>query len=91
MTWLGEVSFGVYLYHLPVLLLIRRTLLGLPSDPNRIVALPAGQVLLLAVAAFAGGIGLGAASWYAVERPAVRFGARRRPAKTAPAALARRI
>ena len=53
MRWLGEISFGVYLYHLPALLLARRALLGLPSDPTRLVALPGPQVVLLTVATLA--------------------------------------
>ena len=75
-AWLGRISYGIYLYHLPAILLTRRLVLGLPSNPTHISALPVGSVILLTLAAGAGGIGFGALSWYAIERPAQRSVAR---------------
>ena len=63
-VWLGTVSFGVYLWHYPVLY-------GLQMEgrmPERFV--PA--MLWVLPITFA----LAAFSWYFVEKPAMRLGAR---------------
>lgn len=73
LAWVGLVSYGVYLWHLDVLRELDRA--GLPG--------PAVVVLGLA-----GSLGLGAASWYGVERHAIRAGRRssgRPPAEPAAA------
>jgi peptidoglycan/LPS O-acetylase OafA/YrhL len=64
LAWMGEITYGFYLWHIPLLVLARGT--GL---------LPSGVVLGLAVLPVA--IAFGAASWYAVERPLMRRAARR--------------
>jgi len=69
MAWTGTVSFGVYLWHMPVLYW-----LGLQERlPERFV--PAA--LLIFPITFA----LGALSWYFVEKPAMRLGDKVVPAR----------
>ncbi len=63
LVWLGTVSYGTYLWHVPVRnWLIERgvTRMGLPSTPT------------LAVFTFVLAVGFGAASWYLLERPLMR-------------------
>jgi peptidoglycan/LPS O-acetylase OafA/YrhL len=70
--WLGTVSYGIYLWHVPLL----QAIWG--ASPVRDPAALAVAGLLLAVVV--GAIALGAASWYLVERPAQRlFAVARRP------------
>lgn len=62
-VWLGTVSYGTYLWHVPIRnWLIERgvTRLGLPSTPT------------LAVCTFVLAVAFGAASWYLLERPLMR-------------------
>jgi peptidoglycan/LPS O-acetylase OafA/YrhL len=70
---LGLISYGVYLWHVPVLLALR--------DAGM---LPAGPLARLALA-LPVALALGALSWRFVERPALRLG-RRRAQPGAPAA-----
>jgi len=72
-AWLGTVSYGIYLWHVPVLQAIRGPLTNIPNHPAGI----ATYVGLLALVV-AGAVALGAASWYLVERPARRLFARAR-------------
>jgi peptidoglycan/LPS O-acetylase OafA/YrhL len=62
-AWMGEIAYGFYLWHIPLLVLARAT-----------GVLPAGIVLGLVVLPIA--IAFGAASWYLVERPLMRRAAR---------------
>jgi len=64
LTWLGTISYGMYLWHVPFLHLIDQWA-GVPRG------VPAFAGLLAAT--LAGAICLGAASWYLVERPAQRW------------------
>jgi peptidoglycan/LPS O-acetylase OafA/YrhL len=66
-AWLGTLSYGVYLWHLPLLRLITSQS-GLGPAPGAI-----GQFLLLWAVVIAGGLALGAASFYLVERPCQRL------------------
>lgn len=74
-VWLGTVSFGVYLWHYPVMYWLQLQ----DRMPERF--LPAALVI------FPITFGLASLSWYFVEKPAMRLGARvpartqRRPAR----------
>lgn len=63
-VWLGTVSYGLFLWHYPVIGWLQRRLGDAPAA--------AVSALSLLVA-----LTLAAASWYAVERPLMRLGARR--------------
>jgi peptidoglycan/LPS O-acetylase OafA/YrhL len=64
-VWLGTVSYGIFLYHLPVLILIQRW-----GWSNVVLGRP---VLSYTVLGLALTIPLAAASWYLIERPALRL------------------
>ncbi len=70
-AWLGMISYGIYLWHLPVIEAVNGPI---SAAPHRISALSAVGLLMLALA---GGVLLGALSWYLVERPAKRLFTRR--------------
>jgi peptidoglycan/LPS O-acetylase OafA/YrhL len=75
--WLGTVSYGTYLWHMPVLFLLRaRGLLPATAGP----ALAAVLAPTLALAA---------CSWYGVERPVLTWAARRAPGRGRSKATAR--
>lgn len=60
-TWLGTISYGIYLWHLPVLLSLQRVS-GITAER----ALPTGLVITVLLAAV---------SWYFFEKPVLkRFG-----------------
>ena len=61
MVWLGTISYGIYLWHVPFRDLVDGWL-GVPRG-----ALAFGGMFALTLA---GGIALGALSWYLIERPA---------------------
>jgi len=63
--WIGHVSYGVYIYHLPVLNVVGRTMrsAGLEAKVHWLILLVAALTLTLAVAAI---------SYYLVERPIFR-------------------
>jgi peptidoglycan/LPS O-acetylase OafA/YrhL len=63
LAWMGEITYGFYLWHIPLLVCARG--LGI---------LPSGIVLGLAVLPVA--IAFGAASWHWVEQPFMRRAAR---------------
>lgn len=68
----GVISYGVYLWHLPLLLATRH--LGLLPDPFVLRVLVVSSLALLA----------GFASWHLIERPLInRFGTTRTPSPTA--------
>jgi peptidoglycan/LPS O-acetylase OafA/YrhL len=68
MVWLGELSFGIYLWHLPVMLGLRELMpQAAHSVAGSLLALGAALVLTLMLAAL---------SFYGVERPAMNWGRR---------------
>lgn len=62
---MGTISYGFYLWHVPVLMVLRGHEL-LPMDP-----------VLGSLVAFVPSVGLATLSWFALERPVLRWNARR--------------
>ncbi len=71
LAWIGTISYGIYLWHLPVLDLVAPHLL----PPTRSASLD-GAVLTWALVVL-GAVACGAASWYLIERPLQRLFASR--------------
>jgi peptidoglycan/LPS O-acetylase OafA/YrhL len=69
LAWVGLVSYGVYMWHLPLLLFARRIDLYPDAFVPRLLML-LGPVLLVA-----------AASWYLVERPLIAWAGRPRASR----------
>jgi peptidoglycan/LPS O-acetylase OafA/YrhL len=67
LAWVGLVSYGVYMWHVPLILFARR--LGVLPDAY----LPRLLLMLIPVLLVA------AASWYLVERPLIAWAGRSRP------------
>jgi peptidoglycan/LPS O-acetylase OafA/YrhL len=70
-VWLGTISYGIYLWHLPALQLIERAVLPHPAGAS-VTSLGLVWLVVIAAASL-----LGAASFYLVERPAQRLLRRR--------------
>ena len=68
--WLGTISYGIYLWHFPVLKLIGRAVQSARNAST-------GTAVLAWLTVMAGGVLIGAASWYLVERPFQRVFGRR--------------
>jgi peptidoglycan/LPS O-acetylase OafA/YrhL len=77
MAWLGMVSFGIYLWHVPLLEALRGPISSTQLHPTTLV-IAIGVLLVTTL----GAVAFGAASWYLVERPARRL-LRRTPKPTA--------
>jgi peptidoglycan/LPS O-acetylase OafA/YrhL len=71
MAWLGTISYGIYLYHLLALMLLRRLETGARVGPQ-LSHMSTGPSLVLLASTVAAAVGLGAGSWYLIERPANR-------------------
>jgi peptidoglycan/LPS O-acetylase OafA/YrhL len=67
MIWLGTVSYGIYLWHTPVLQVVTGRLTAAATSAGAVEAL--GLFALVTVTA----VGLGAASWYLIEQPSRRL------------------
>ncbi len=72
LLWLGTISYGIYLVHLPAAYVLRGLLLGVPALAPQPVPAGFATTIALLLATMAVAIGLGAASWYLIERPAQR-------------------
>ena len=66
-TWLGDISYGIFCYHLVILLMVEKAL-DYQLFTGRYFALFVPTVLL--------SVGVAAASFYGVERPLMRWGRR---------------
>jgi peptidoglycan/LPS O-acetylase OafA/YrhL len=64
-AWLGTISFSLYLWHLPVIRFLRRSGLVLPDT---LVGFALNALVVAAVT-----LALSAATYYAIERPALRL------------------
>ena len=63
--YLGEISYGIYLWHLPVILLLKKS--GLQNPPVFLITTLMCVVMLSAI------------SWHFIEKPVIRW-SRNRPA-----------
>jgi peptidoglycan/LPS O-acetylase OafA/YrhL len=74
LAWLGVISYGIYIWHVPLMQTLDRAF----GNPRGV-----GAFAGLFAVTLAGAIVLGAASWYLIERPAQRWwrgrGARSKP------------
>jgi peptidoglycan/LPS O-acetylase OafA/YrhL len=82
LAFLGTISYGVYLYHVPVFLTLGKSY-GLPADvPELLTWLAAGGAITVA---------LGWLSWRLVERPAIRLGGQSRATSSTTLPVAPRL
>ncbi len=79
LRWIGEVSYGVYLWHLAILIVLAGNAKwalghhGLLADPSGVGITAEPAIIWIAVAvAFAATLVVGWASWMLVERPMIR-------------------
>jgi peptidoglycan/LPS O-acetylase OafA/YrhL len=70
-AWVGTISYGIYLWHFPALVLIERAVLPNPASAS------VASIGLVWLAVVAAAVVLGAASFYLVEHPAQRLLTRR--------------
>jgi peptidoglycan/LPS O-acetylase OafA/YrhL len=75
-AWVGLVSYGIYLWHLPVLDLIAPHLLPAARSGSL------DEAALTWLVVVAGGVACAAASWYLIERPLQRLFASRGRGRT---------
>ncbi len=71
MVWLGAISYGIYLWHDPLIRAIHGAFSPSPLHPASALS-----ALGLLIVVLLGTVALAAASWYLVERPAQRLARR---------------
>ncbi len=81
-TWLGLISYGIFLWQFPVLIVV--------LDAGAADLWPSMQFPVVALVTLAATIGCAAISYYALERPLMRWG-KRRFASAAPANAAAEV
>jgi peptidoglycan/LPS O-acetylase OafA/YrhL len=69
LAWVGLVSYGIYMWHVPLILFARRLGAMPHSYPLRLLVV-LGPILLVA-----------AASWYLVERPLIAWAGKSRQSR----------
>jgi peptidoglycan/LPS O-acetylase OafA/YrhL len=82
LAWFGLVSYGVFLYHAPLLVEL--------NDAGAVDWIPGSNYISLTIVTFAVATACAAASYYLVERPALRFKDRRRGTPTGSSSVSRR-
>jgi peptidoglycan/LPS O-acetylase OafA/YrhL len=69
MVFLGVISYGIYLWHYNIVVIVQRDWFGWRTET--------GNAVMVSVVVFAATVAVATASWYLVERPLIRLVHRR--------------